>query len=204
MEYLKNTTTIFFLLNAFGTLPLFLALTKNESIKGKINSAIIGNITALILLSAFIWLGSNLMNFFGLTLSSFEIGGGIILFKIGFEMVNCTLSIEGYMKEADKIDKQGSCAVVPLGIPLLAGPGSIAIIMTMAITKSSGADELSLNISLALAVLLSLLVWLVGGYIFHKYKGGVVRELFSKLGGLFLLILSVQMIINGITKILDK
>jgi len=204
MEYLKNTTTIFFLLNAFGTLPLFLALTKNESIKEKIGSAVIANVTAMILLSAFIWLGSNLMNFFGLTLSSFEIGGGIILFKIGLEMVNCTLSIDGYIKEADKIDKQGSCAIVPLGIPLLAGPGSIAIIMTMAVTKSGGADELSLNISLALAVLLSLMVWLVGGYIFHKYKGDVVRELFSKLGGLFLLILSVQMIINGITKILDK
>jgi multiple antibiotic resistance protein len=204
MEYLKNTTTIFFLLNAFGTLPLFLALTKNESIKGKISAAVIGNITALILLSAFIWLGDALMKFFGLSLSSFEIGGGIILFKIGLEMLNCTLSIDGYLKGADKIDKQGSCAIVPLGIPLLAGPGSIAIIMTMAITKSGGADELALNISLILAVFLSLIVWLVGGYIFHKYKGDAVRELLSKLGGLFLLILSVQMIINGVAKVLEK
>lgn len=204
MDYLKNTTTIFFLLNSFGTLPLFLALTKKESLKGKIGAAVIGNITALVILSAFIWLGANLMSFFGLTLSSFEIGGGIILFKIGLEMVNCTLSIEGYMKEADKIDKQGSCAVVPLGIPLLAGPGSIAVIMAMAVTQSGGASELSLNISLIMAVFLSLLVWLAGGYIFHKYKGDVVRELLSKLGGLFLLILSVQMIINGITKVFDK
>ena len=204
MEYLKNTTTIFFLLNAFGTLPLFLALTKSESTKDKINSAITANISALIILSAFIWLGPSLMDFFGLTLSSFEIGGGIILFKIGLEMLNCTLSIEGYLKEADKIEKQGSCAVVPLGIPLLAGPGSIAVVMTMAVTKSGGADESSLNISLALAVILSLLVWLIGGYIFHKYKGNVVRGLLSKLGGLFLLILSVQMIINGIVKILAK
>ena len=202
MDYLKNTMTIFFLLNSFGTLPLFLTLTKAESIKERINTAVIANITALALLSVFIWSGANLMSFFGLTLSSFEIGGGIILFKIGIEMINCTLSIEGYLKEADKIEKQGSCAVVPLGIPLLGGPGSIAVIMTMAVTKAAGANELSLNISLIMAILLSLFVWLAGGYIFHRYKGNVVRQLFSKLGGLFLLILSVQMIINGITKII--
>ena len=204
MEYLKNTTMIFFLLNAFGNLPLFLALTKNESGVGKLASAVIANISALTILSAFIWLGPGFMDFFGLTLSSFEIGGGIILFKIGLEMLNCTLSIEGYLKEADKIEQQGSCAVVPLGIPLLAGPGSIAVIMTMAVTKSGGASTASLNISLVMAVILSLLVWLIGGYIFHRYKGNVVRGILSKLGGLFLLILSVQMIINGVTKILDK
>jgi MarC family membrane protein len=205
MDCLKNTTTLFFLLNSFGTLPLFLALTKKESLKGKLLSALIANLTALLMLSVFIWLGTKLMVFFGLTLSSFEIGGGIILFKIGLEMVNCTLNIEGYLEKADKIEKQGSCAIVPLGIPLLAGPGSIAVIMAMAVsqTAEASAGELSLNISLAFAIVLSLIVWLVGGYIFHKYKGDVIRELFSKLGGLFLLILSVQMIINGVSKILQ-
>lgn len=204
MDYLKNTTTLFFLLNSLGTLPLFLALTKKESLRGKITSALVANLTALLTLSLFVWLGTKLMLFFGLTLSSFEIGGGIILFKIGLEMVNCTLNIEGYLEKADKIEKQGSCAIVPLGIPLLAGPGSIAVIMAMAVSQTAGtnAGELRLNISLILAIVLSLIVWLVGGYIFHKYKGDVIRELFSKLGGLFLLILSVQMIINGITKIL--
>lgn len=204
MDYLKNTTTLFFLLNSLGTLPLFLALTKKESLKEKITSALVANLTALLTLSVFVWLGTKLMLFFGLTLSSFEIGGGIILFKIGLEMVNCTLNIEGYLEKADKIEKQGSCAIVPLGIPLLAGPGSIAVIMAMAVSQTAGtnAGELRLNISLILAIVLSLIVWLVGGYIFHKYKGDVIRELFSKLGGLFLLILSVQMIINGITKIL--
>jgi MarC family membrane protein len=205
MDCLKNTTTLFFLLNSFGTLPLFLALTKKESLKEKLLSALIANLTALLMLSVFIWLGTKLMVFFGLTLSSFEIGGGIILFKIGLEMVNCTLNIEGYLEKADKIEKQGSCAIVPLGIPLLAGPGSIAVIMAMAVsqTAEASAGELSLNISLAFAIVLSLIVWLVGGYIFHKYKGDVIRELFSKLGGLFLLILSVQMIINGVSKILQ-
>jgi len=205
MDCLKNTTTLFFLLNSFGTLPLFLALTKKESLKEKLLSALIANLTALLMLSVFIWLGTKLMVFFGLTLSSFEIGGGIILFKIGLEMVNCTLNIEGYLEKADKIEKQGSCDIVPLGIPLLAGPGSIAVIMAMAVsqTAEASAGELSLNISLAFAIVLSLIVWLVGGYIFHKYKGDVIRELFSKLGGLFLLILSVQMIINGVSKILQ-
>jgi MarC family membrane protein len=202
MPNFNNTIAIFFLLNAFSSLPLFLALTKAEDFGKKIRIALVSNFTAIILLSSFIWAGDKLMVFFGLSLSAFEIGGGIILFKIAMEMINCTLSIEGYIKQASKIDSQGSPAIVPLGIPLLAGPGSIAVLMTMTVSKAGGAGPISLTMSLLLACFLSFIVWTLGGYIFLKYKGDVVRDLISKLGGLFLLILSVQMLINGLTKVI--
>lgn len=198
---LNNTVAIFFLLNSFGTLPLFIAFTKDESFKEKAVSAIKANIVAVILLSAFIWAGKSLMEFFGLTLSSFEIGGGIILFKIAMEMLNCSLKIENYLKQAENLNKTDSSVVVPLGIPLLAGPGSIAVIMTMTVSGSAGADEAGINIALIIASVLSAIVWALGGFVFHKFKGDTIRELITKLGGLFLLILSVQMIINGVTKV---
>lgn len=202
MPKLQNVIAIFFLLNSLGTLPLFLALTKEHGFSKKARIALTANITAVLLLSVFVCLGEKLMIFFGLSLSAFEIGGGIILFKIGLEMLNCTLTIEGYIKEASKIESQGSCAVVPLGIPLLAGPGSIAVIMTMTVTMPGEAGTLPILGALAIASFLSLIVWVLGGYIFLKYKGEVVRDLIAKLGGLYLLILSVQIIINGVTKIM--
>ncbi len=201
MPNISNVVAIFFLLNSFGTLPLFLALTKDENFHKKASIALSANITAVILLCSFICLGEGLMSFFGLTLSAFEIGGGIILFKIGYEMINCTLKIEGYIKEASKIQTQNSYSIVPLGIPLLAGPGSIAVIMTMTVSRPGGTGVAGIILSLVIASILSYVVWVLGGYIFLKYKGDAVRDLISKLGGLFLLILSVQMIITGISKL---
>jgi len=201
MPNISNVVAIFFLLNSFGTLPLFLALTKDDNFRKKAAIALSANITAVILLCSFICLGEGLMSFFGLTLSAFEIGGGIILFKIGYEMINCTLNIEGYIKEASKIQPQNSYSIVPLGIPLLAGPGSIAVIMTMTVSRPLGTGVSGIIFSLIIASILSYIVWVLGGFIFLKYKGDAIRDLISKLGGLFLLILSVQMIINGISKL---
>ncbi|OGV50502.1 MAG: hypothetical protein A2017_01310 [Lentisphaerae bacterium GWF2_44_16] len=201
MPDVSNIIAIFCLLNSFGTLPLFLALTKDENFRGKASTALYANITAVILLSVFICLGKGLMTFFGLTLSAFEIGGGIILFKIGLEMLNCTLGIEGYIKEASKIQYKSSSAIVPLGIPLLAGPGCIAVIMTITVSRTEGSGVIGVLSSLVIASIFSYIVWVLGGYVFLKYKGEVIRDIISKLGGLFLLILSIQMIINGISKL---
>ena len=201
MPNISNIVAIFFLLNAFGTLPLFLALTKDDDFRSKASIALSANITASALLCSFICLGSGLMAFFGLTLSAFQIGGGIILFKIGHQMINCTLNIEAYINEASKIQPSKSCSVVPLGIPLLAGPGSIAVIMTITVSRPAGTGLVGIILSLIIASILSYIVWVIGGYIFLKYKGDAIRDLISKLGGLFLLILSVQMIINGIANI---
>ena len=177
MPNISNIVAIFFLLNSFGTLPLFLALTKDENFRSKAFIALYANITAVILLCAFICLGEGLMSFFGLTLSAFEIGGGVILFKIGLEMINCTLNIDGYIKEASKIQSKSSCAIVPLGIPLLAGPGSIAVIMTLTVSRAGATGIIGSISSLIVASMLSYIVWVLGGYIFLRYKGDAIRDL---------------------------
>jgi small neutral amino acid transporter SnatA (MarC family) len=74
--------------------------------------------------------------------------------------------------------------------------------MTMTVTMAGKGGTLPILAALATASFLSLTVWVLGGYIFLKYKGEAVRDLIAKLGGLYLLILSVQMIINGVSKII--
>ena len=197
----KEITAIFFLLNSVGTLPLFLSLTANEKMKDKVYHACVANVTALILLGCFVILGEPLMSFLGLSLSAFEIGGGIILFKIGMEMVNCTTTLRSISKEAEHINKVDSPGVVPLGIPLLAGPGSIAIIVSLSVTRQASFGSIGLLLSLLVAVVLSAFVWIFGGHFFTRLKGDTVRSLISRLGGLYLLVLAVQMVINGYTKI---
>ena len=201
---IKQAVTIFLLLNSFGTLPLFLALTKRESFLLKTRTALLAVCSAAALLAVFILLGQQIMTFFGLSIPAFEIGGGIILFKIGMEMINCSVDIEKILK-SDETDEsaQKSNAVVPLGIPLLAGPGSMSVVMTMTVAMPENSTVGALLAALVAACVMSFLVWLAGGFIFTKFKGQVVRDLIAKLGGFLLLILAVQMIINGAVKALS-
>lgn len=198
---IKQAITIFLLLNAFGTLPLFLALTKQETLLQKARTAMLAVLSASILLAVFIVIGQQIMQFFGLSIAAFEIGGGIILFKIGMEMINCSIDLEKILKTDTNETASRSNAVVPLGIPLLAGPGSMSVVMTMTIAMPANASG-SILLALAVASVMSFAVWLAGGYIFTKFKGQVIRDLIAKLGGFLLLILAVQMIINGAAKTL--
>lgn len=198
---IKDITTIFFLLNSFGTLPLFISITAKHDFKNKMFNAAVANIAAFILLASFVLLGEPLMQFLSLSLSAFQIGGGIILFKIGMEMVNCTTTLQGITKASENIEKVDSPGIVPLGIPLLAGPGSIAIIVSLSVTKQSQDIPTNLLLSLFIASLLSYFVWSFGGYFFSRIKGDTVRNLISRLGGLYLLVLAVQMVIDGYKKI---
>ena len=199
---IKSIVTIFFLLNSFGTLPIFLSLTSTYSFREKLATSFIATVTASVLLLIFIWTGNLLMNFLGLSIAAFEIGGGILLFKIGMEMLNLTVDIEKVLKRIPENLTMKSNAIVPLGIPLLAGPGSVAIVITMTIREVNTIGLAGISLAMVIAAFLSFLVWMAGGYLLLKYKLQLFSDLISRLGGLFLIILAVQMIINGLQKIM--
>lgn len=83
-------------------------------------------------------------------------------------------------------------------MPLLAGPGSIAIIISLSITTQTHTNPQNLLFSILIASIMSFVIWVFGGYLFTQLKGDAVRNLIARLGGLYLLLLAVQMIINGL------
>jgi multiple antibiotic resistance protein len=201
MIFLKTVTTLFFLMNSIGTMPIFLALTSSLSWRERIRVALTAVSSAVGLAMAFVWAGESLINFFGFSIPAFQLGGGIILFRIGTEMLNCSVDLEKILRSSPPPEAQKSNAVAPLGIPLLTGPGTVAVVMTMSMDKAGFAGPAGLSLALLTAGFAAFLVWVAGGYFCSVLRARVITDLVSRLGGLFLLILSVQMMINGVKTI---
>src|SRR5215471_18390729 len=125
-------SSIFFLVDPFAALPTFLAVTAGSSAERRKRIARKASLTALIFLSAFAVAGQYIFNMFGIRLPAFEIAGGIILLLIGLDMLeakrSATQEVSGDTEAAASKDDVG---IVPLGIPMLAGPGAIASVMVL-------------------------------------------------------------------------
>src|SRR6201990_1641820 len=125
-------SSIFFLVDPFAALPTFLAVTAGADNARRRRMARKASLTALIFLSAFALAGQYIFKMFGITLPAFEIAGGLILLLIGLDMLQArrspTQEAKGDTEEGASKEDAG---IVPLGIPMLAGPGAISSVMVL-------------------------------------------------------------------------
>ncbi len=125
-------SSIFFLVDPFAALPTFLAVTEGVDKVRRRAMARKASLTAWVVLSAFAVAGEYIFKMFGITLPAFELAGGVILLLIGLDMLqakrSATQEVSGEREDAASKEDAG---IVPLGIPMLAGPGSIAAVMVL-------------------------------------------------------------------------
>src|SRR5260370_28972975 len=117
-------SSIFFLVDPFAALPTFLAVTAGADSQRRRKMAWKASLTALVVLSAFAVAGQYIFKMFGITLPAFEIAGGVILLLIGLDMLEAKRSpTQESREEAAEATLKEDAGIVPLGIPMLAGPG---------------------------------------------------------------------------------
>src|SRR5271167_1863824 len=125
-------SSIFFLVDPFAALPTFLAVTAGADEARRRKMAWKASVTALVVLSAFAVAGQYIFRMFGITLPAFEIAGGVILLLIGLDMLEAKRSpTQESSEEAEEAALKEDAGIVPLGIPMLAGPGSITSVMVL-------------------------------------------------------------------------
>lgn len=125
-------SSIFFLVDPFAALPTFLAVTAGADNKRRRDMARKASLTAWVVLSAFSLAGQYLFRIFGITLPAFEIAGGIILLLIGLDMLQAKRSpTQESHEDAAAAASKEDAGIVPLGVPMLAGPGSITSVMVL-------------------------------------------------------------------------
>jgi len=125
-------SSIFFLVDPFAALPTFLAVTAGANRQRRRMMARKASLTAWVVLSAFSLAGQYLFRIFGITLPAFEIAGGIILLLIGLDMLQAKRSpTQESQEEAAAAASKEDAGIVPLGVPMLAGPGSITSVMVL-------------------------------------------------------------------------
>jgi multiple antibiotic resistance protein len=194
-------SSIFFLVDPFAAIPSFLAITSGADETRRRRMARKGALTCFIVLTSFAVGGQLIFRLFGITLPAFEIAGGLILLLIGLDMLQAkrspTQEATGDAEEASQKDDAG---IVPLGIPMLAGPGAISTVMVL-VGQAPGPWRWEMGAILGAIGLTSLVsYWVLAG-------AGRVRRVMGETGirvlvrvmGLLLVALAMQYFVNGLT-----
>ena len=188
---------LFVILDPIGYGPIFMSLTKGVDRAARAKIAGRAVLTAGLVLFAL--LGEIILNFFGITLPSFKIAGGLLLFINALDMV-FEFSKRPSGSDQDDIASQDP-SIFPLAIPLLAGPGAITTVMLIANTHGGwiGIFEVSLVAS-AVLVIIYLVCRLAN--VLERALGPMVTDIVKRVFGLLLAALSVQFVLDGILSFL--
>ena len=191
-------SSIFFLVDPFAALPTFLAITEGADPARRKRIARKGALTALIVLAGFAFAGEELFRLFGITLPAFELAGGIVLLLIGLDMLEAKRSptqetISDTVAAAQKED----AGIVPLGVPMLAGPGAITTVMVLVGQAQTHWQMAAILISIALTALICYLV-LGHSNLVVRVLGDTGIRILVRVMGLLLVALAAQYFVNGL------
>ncbi|MDD4993249.1 MAG: MarC family protein [Paludibacter sp.] len=193
-EYSLTVFMAFFaIMNPIANIPIFVKLTEGQDEKKKKEIAKTSNIVAFLIVLAFILIGQYIFKIFGLTIPAFKVFGGILIFFIGFDMLQSkktNVHVEGDASFDDGI------AISPLAIPILAGPGTIVTAMNFVVKASI----LYLGITVfifALIVLMTYYAFIYSSYIV-RFVGDKKFVIVGKIMGLIIGVLGANMLIQGI------
>ncbi|MDD2466531.1 MAG: YchE family NAAT transporter [Desulfobulbus sp.] len=200
-EYFKFFVALVAVVNPVGAVPVFINLTANQAIKERNTT---GNIAALsvgIILLAVLFTGEAILRFFGISVGSFRVGGGILVLLMAISMLNAKMSNIRQTKE-EELDSavRESVAVVPLATPLLAGPGAISTVILHAQRHDSSLHYLYLSLAIiALAGVTALLMRLAPHI--SQWLGKTGINIVTRLMGLVMAAMGVEFIAHGLKQL---
>lgn len=186
-------TGFFAIMNPIANTPVFLGLVGDKSKKERKAIAKTSCVTAFLIVLFFVILGKYLFELFGITIPAFKITGGILVFYVGFEMLQ---SKRSKMHHQEDIEIDDGVAISPLAIPILAGPGTIVTAMNYITTGTL--VNLSLVIAIfAVMIILTYLAFTASDLIVKKIGNHLIMVV-GKIMGLILAIMGTGMAIEGI------
>ena len=194
-------SSIFFLVDPFAAIPSFLAITAGLEPARRKRMARKGALTCFIVLTSFALAGQYIFQMFGIKLPAFEVAGGLILLLIGLDMLEAkrspTQEAHGDTEEAAAKEDAG---IVPLGIPMLAGPGAISSVMVL-VGQVPSIWNWEMGAILGAIGLTSLVsYWVLAGASYvRKVMGETGIRILVRIMGLLLVALAMQFFVNGLT-----
>jgi multiple antibiotic resistance protein len=181
-------SSLFSIINPISTAPIFVAMTAGGIDRRK--TAWRTSISAGITLAIFAAMGGAIFAFFGITVPAFQIAGGIL-----FTLISVQTLMNG--KEEIPEDEAGADpSIVPLGIPMIAGPGAISTVMVLIGQAQDGFRVFALGAAILVNIILTLLILLASPWIV-KRLGVTGQKITAKVMGLITLVIGVQFVING-------
>jgi len=184
--------------NPLSALPALLRITRNRSLSEKRKTGLTTALAVLIILLVATWVGTPLLKILGIELPAFQVSGGIIIFLMSLSMLNAEESPIKQTIEEKKDQRPGDIgAIVPLAMPIIAGPGVISTII-INVNQFPGMYNLALlSISAILvSILMGILLYFASSL--EQILGQLGINIINRLGGLILAAISIQMLATGL------
>jgi len=198
--FLSAFAVLFVIIDPPGCAPIFATLTQGTSRKHQNAMAVKSIAVAAIILFGFAYAGEFIFAKLGISLDALRIAGGIMLFIIGLNMVfeKRTEKREGRAEGAlGAVEDPEDISVFPMGIPMIAGPGTMASLLLFMGNAKDLREELSIMAALAAVLIITLLSFLISGPLM-RLMGKTFANVLTRVLGILLATLAAQFILDGI------
>lgn len=194
---------LFSVLNPFGAIPIFVGLTQdyNKAERSRVSLWTAIDVCIILLIAYFV--GEYVLKFFGITISALRIAGGILIASSGFGLLNANpKKRKGISKEVEEdLQNRNSIALTPLAMPMLAGPGSISLLVAYYQDHNSTLDISASTLSI---VVVSFIIFLIlrSAHYLAKYLGASGIVAISRIVGFLTVAIGIQYIISAVLSII--
>ena len=193
-------TSFFTLTNPLGTMPVFLTMTQGMTERERRQVVTRATLTAFIIIMIFTFAGQFLFWFFGISTNGFRIAGGVIIFKIGYDMLQARYTSMKLKNEEIK-EYARDISITPLGIPMLCGPGAIANAIVLMQDANTVEMKTVLIASIAFIYLLTYFILRASTRLVNVL-GETGNNVMMRLMGLILMVIAVECFVGGAKPIL--
>lgn len=204
--FLYVFAALFSVINPLGTVPVFVGLTSEESPQDRNKTSLLTTVNVIVILLISFFAGTYLLSFFGISLDSLRIAGGMIIVTSGFALLTGTFSKHKGMKNKrvkKDLNKRENFSLTPLAIPMLAGPGSISLLITF----NQEYQKWSAVVMVMLAVLavgLATYIILRSSHYISKFLGDSGINAISRIVGFIVISIGIEYISTAVISILKN
>lgn len=194
--------TMFAITNPFGNLGIFIALTADKTVEEQRVIAMKTALACCVIFLVVTWFGQLILDFLGITVPAFEVAGGIVIMLIGLSMLQSkSSSLVQTDKEKKSAAVKASVAVVPLAMPIIAGPGAISTILVDLHQFPSIIAKVWVSVCDVILALIIMIVLLFAAPL-RKFLGTSGISIMVRIMGLILIAMAMQMLTRGLISLL--
>lgn len=197
--FLITFAALFSVINPLGSVPIFLGLTQGDSKEAKNKTALWASVNVFIILVISFFIGKIILNFFGISIDVLRIAGGVVICSSGFGLLSGTFSKRRGVnkKVTDDAQQRNDIALTPLAIPMMAGPGSMSLLIAMEQDYPELTNKLIIVGAIFVVAISVFLVLRSANYI-SKLLGASGIVAISRIIGFLVLAIGIQYIINSL------
>jgi len=190
---------LFSVVNPLGTMPVFIGITENNSRSERNKTALKASLYMFLILSIAYFAGKFIIQFFGISIESLRIAGGLIITSSGFALLTGNFSKHKGMDQtvSEEAKLKDDSSLTPLAIPMLAGPGSISLLISLNENYSNWIQTLIIFITIPAVGFITYLILRSSHYIFSKLGASGLNSI-SRIIGFIVIAIGIEYIITSV------